>query len=156
MVGRRSFPIGKVTFPRRAVKLRGGIHMETHPLITILKLDTHRDTELSVAPVASLPVLRRWDYRKCLVFRILRKCESRSSFLIEVTPFWKKSLTWSEKNTSLNCEHPAGLDESSLINRVYILWTLPFSIHQTWITIATWTFSGYLQFLQLFYIYIYI
>lgn len=77
-----------------------------------------------------------------MLFRILRKCESS-------TPFWKKSLTWSEKNTSLNFEHQAGLDESSLTNRVSKLWTLPLSIQQTRLTIiATWPFSRYLQYIQ--------
>ena len=48
--------------------------------------------------------------------------------VVEVTPFWKKSLTWGEKNSSLNFEHQAGLDERSLNNRVSKLWTLPLSI----------------------------
>lgn len=55
---------------------------------------THRDTELSVAPVASLPVLRRSDYGKCMVFRILRKCESSTPFRKEITDQnWEKHIT---------------------------------------------------------------
>lgn len=55
---------------------------------------THRDTELSVAPVASLPVLRRSDHGKCILFQKLRKWESSTPFWKEITDLnWEKHIT---------------------------------------------------------------